>query len=85
VGGGSWPRWSRDGDEVFYLGPDNQLMAASVDQASTDLGVATPRALFQLRARRDRGYPYDVSADGQRVLVNIVGDAVGEAVVDTRR
>ena len=89
VGGGSWPRWSRDGDEVFYLDPDNQLMAASVDQASTDLGVATPRALFQLRARRDRGYPYDVSADGQRVLVNVVGDAVGnavgDAVGDTRR
>ena len=73
VAGGAWPRWNRDGGEVFYLDPENQLMAASVGQAATDLGVATPRALFRLRARLDRGYPYDVSADGQRVLVSVVG------------
>jgi serine/threonine protein kinase len=82
VAGGAWPRWSRDGDEVFYLDPENQLMAASVDRASTDLGVAAPRALFQLRTRRDRGYPYDVSADGQWVLVNVVGDRIEGAVGD---
>ena len=75
VSGGSWPRWSRDGGEVFYLDPDNQLMAASVDQGSPDASVAAPRALFQLQSRPDRGYPYDVSADGQRVLVSLVSDA----------
>jgi hypothetical protein len=58
---------------VFYLDPENQLMAASVGQAATDLGVATPRALFRLRTKLDRGYPYDVSTDGQRVLVSVVG------------
>ena len=31
VSGGSWPRWSQDGEEMFYLDADNQLMAASVD------------------------------------------------------
>ena len=85
VSGGSWPRWSRDGGEVFYLDPDNQLMAASVDQGSPDLGVSAPRALFQLQSRPDRGYPYDVSVDGQRVLVSVVSDASGEAVGGTPR
>ena len=65
---------------MFYLDPDNQLMAASVDQESPDLSVAAPRALFQLHSRLDRGYPYDVSADGQRVLVNVVRDTVGDTL-----
>jgi len=80
VSGGSWPRWSRDGDEVFYVDPDNQLMAAAVDQGSPDLSVADPRALFQLRSRPDRGYPYDISADGQRVLAIVVRDAAGDTL-----
>ncbi len=37
VSGGAWPRWSHTGDEVFYLDPDSQLMAASIDQGSPDL------------------------------------------------
>ena len=37
-----------------------------------------PRALFQVRTRSNRGYAYDVSADGQRFLVSVVGDAVGD-------
>ena len=76
VSGGAWPRWSRDGGEVFYLDPDNHLLAASVDLGSPDLSIAAPRTLFQLQSRLDRGYPYDVSADGQRVLVSVVADAV---------
>jgi len=78
VGGGSWSRWSRDGSEIFYLDPDNRLMAAPVDAGSSDLGAGTPRALFQVRTSPNRGYAYDVSADGQRFLVSVVGDAVGD-------
>jgi hypothetical protein len=78
VNGGASPRWSGDGDEVFYVGPDDRLMAAAVDQELPDANVAAPRALFQLRTRFDRGYPYDVPADGQRVLVNVGRDAAGD-------
>ena len=76
VRGGSWSRWSRDGSEIFYLDPDNRLMAAPVTAGSSDLSAETPRALFQVRARPDRGYAYDVSADGQRFLVNVAGDTM---------
>ncbi|OFW07650.1 MAG: hypothetical protein A3I61_17850 [Acidobacteria bacterium RIFCSPLOWO2_02_FULL_68_18] len=68
--GGSWPRWRRDGSELFYVGPGNQLMAASIERGD----VGTPAALFTLRAKADRGYAYDVSADGERILVNATGD-----------
>ena len=76
VRGGSWSRWSRDGSEIFYLDPDNQLMAAPVEAGSSDLSAGAPRALFQVRTRPDRGYAYDVSADGQRFLVSVAGDTL---------
>ena len=76
VRGRSWSRWSRDGSEIFYLDPDNQLMAAPVEAGSSDLSAGAPRALFQVRTRPDRGYAYDVSADGQRFLVSVAGDTL---------
>ena len=76
AGGGSWSRWSRDGSEIFYLDPDNRMMVAPVDAGSPELGTGAPRALFQARVRSDRGYAYDVSADGQRFLVSVAADAL---------
>ncbi len=68
--GGSWPRWRRDGTELFYIGPGDQLMVVPVKQG----GVGMPMALFTLRAKADRGYVYDVAADGERILVNTTGE-----------
>ena len=76
VRGGSWSRWSRDGSEIFYLDPDNQMMAAPVEAGSSDPGAGAPRALFHVGVRPDRGYAYDVSADGQRFLVSVAGDTL---------
>ncbi len=53
-------------------------MAAPVEAESPDLSAGVARELFQVRARPDRGYAYDVSADGQRFLVSVVGDAVAD-------
>ena len=66
------PRWRRDGKEIFYMAPNNMLMAAAVSgQGSAfEVGMVTP--LFQTRARRDQGSAYDVSVDGQRFLVNVL-------------
>jgi len=73
--GGSFPRWRRDGAEIFYLAPDNRLMAASVNGkgSSFEVGAVTP--LFETRAPSGGGYQYDVSADGRRFLVNSVREA----------
>jgi Tol biopolymer transport system component len=67
--GGREPRWSRDGRELFFFGPDNRLMAADVksDTASFEIGAIRP--LFQSR-RMGESYRYDVASDGQRFLVN---------------
>ena len=73
--GGTFSRWRRDGRELFYRAPDNTLMVAAVDGRSAAFQVAAVQPLFQIQPRLAAltgfvGYGYDVSADGQRFLVN---------------
>jgi Tol biopolymer transport system component len=68
LSGGVEPRWSHDGGELFYFGPDNRLMAAQVkaDAPSFDVGIIRP--LFQARSMGFT-YRYDVANDRKRFLV----------------
>jgi Tol biopolymer transport system component len=63
--GGTSPRWRRDGKEIYYLAPDNRLMAVSIrpTPAGSPLQLETPVPLFQ--STNDE---YMVSPDGQRFL-----------------
>jgi len=67
--GGSFPRWRRDGTEIFYLAPDNALMAAGVNGKGSSFQVGAVKPLFKTRVNGPR-FEYGVSADGQRFLVN---------------
>ena len=62
------PRWRGDGREIFYLAPDNRLMAAPITLPGNGQAVAvgTPVALFTTRT----GSSFAASPDGQRFLVN---------------
>jgi dipeptidyl aminopeptidase/acylaminoacyl peptidase len=78
-GGGTQPRWCRDGKEIFYLAADGKLMAVGV-QTATKFEVGAPKALFDPLIPRGRAPPsvffrYDVTADGKRFLVNSVSTA----------
>jgi Tol biopolymer transport system component len=66
--GGRGPMWRRDGKELFYLSADNKMMAVSVRLGPT-FQAGSPTALFSVRPPPGR-LGYDVSADGQRFLVN---------------
>ena len=66
--GGAWPRWRRDGKELFYLAADRKLMAVVVNAEGT-FKAGVPKVLFQTREIVDR-YRYAVTSDGQRFLVN---------------
>jgi Tol biopolymer transport system component len=82
--GGSFPRWRRDGRELYYLAPDNNLMAASVSGDGAAFQVGVVRALFEVRVRAvpvGGGYPYDFSADGQRFLVNTLMQEAASAPI----
>ncbi|MCP5110052.1 MAG: hypothetical protein GY953_04380 [bacterium] len=66
--GGRQPRWSRDGKELFYV-EGNALVVARVTTRPW-FSVVTATRLFESRGFGDAGsHYYDVSADGQRILV----------------
>ena len=66
--GGSSPRWSHDGEELFYIRGDDTLMhvAVSTNESTTEIGPS--QALFRTQFRRN-AFPYDVGPNG-RFLVN---------------
>ena len=70
--GGAYPRWRGDGREVYYVSPDNELMAVDVDAGGDAPTMGIPHALFQVPFRRIpiQRNPFDVTADGERFLVN---------------
>jgi poly(3-hydroxybutyrate) depolymerase len=76
TGGARHLRWSRDGQELFYISSDQRLISVPVRTSpALELGAATP--LFSLqRGGTEMGAPdrgvtsgFDVSADGKRFLV----------------
>jgi hypothetical protein len=79
--GGAWPRWAENGRAVYFLSPANQLMVAEVGLESQP---GEPRPLFDVRVRpfvRLDAYPYDVSPDGTRFLVNtLIAEATPPAI-----
>ena len=76
--GGSRPHWRRDGKEIFYLGEDGRITAAEIKINGAALELGAVHSLFKVDAVTNvggisflDGSAYDVSADGQRFLVNI--------------
>ena len=47
--GGIYPRWRPDGKELYYIGPDGQMMAAAVTVTGMTFEPGTPVALFDAR------------------------------------
>jgi hypothetical protein len=77
VSGGIFPVWRRDGRELYYIAPDSQMMAASIEVNGKTLRPGTPVALFQTRIFgggsdiNTGGGQFDVAPDG-RFLVNTI-------------
>jgi eukaryotic-like serine/threonine-protein kinase len=66
-GGGTQPRWRRDGKELFYLAADGALMAVPVAAGDRKLATGKPSRLFDARPPEIPGF--EVAADGQRFLI----------------
>jgi hypothetical protein len=66
--GGRSPQWRRDGRELYYLAPDQTLMAVAVDEATGDVGVPQPLPVKAVGASSS----YAASGDGRRFLVKTV-------------
>ncbi len=69
--GGFEAIWRRDGKELFYLTPDNQLMAVPVNTDGASFQAGIPKPLFQptLIPFSNWRNIYFPSPDGQRFLI----------------
>jgi eukaryotic-like serine/threonine-protein kinase len=78
TGGGVYPRWARDGKELYFIAPDSKLMAAPIRATKTMVEAGEPTTLFQTRRLGGganvigRSHQYDVARDG-RFLINVDG------------
>jgi serine/threonine-protein kinase len=68
--GGLFPRWRRDGSEIYYVTPSGDLMAVAVRTAAGVFEAGTPNRLFGGLLTGTNAY--DISPDGQRVLAVVV-------------
>lgn len=84
--GGGYPRWSRDGRELYYRVAGG-VMAASIEPAGAGLRTGKPRLLFKGAFRGGVAgitigahsfADYDVSADGRNFVMLPATTATGE-------
>ncbi len=76
--GGQQPIWP--GKEIFYLSPDNKLMATEVNVKGATLEVVVVRPLFEI-SPSGAAYAYAVTAEGQRFLVNTAEEQKASAPI----
>jgi eukaryotic-like serine/threonine-protein kinase len=74
--GGGWPRWRRDGAEIFFRDSSNTILAAAVHADGSTFSVGDITPLFKLMPAGSRSF-LDVASDG-RFVVN-----AAPSVVDT--
>ena len=78
TGGGHWPRWSRDGKQLYFVSLHNEMMTVDVHEKDDGLEVGHPALLFafrpSLRIYRAGMIGYDVSPDGKRFLLISAAD-----------
>lgn len=70
VNGGFDLVWRRDGKELFYVGLDDTLMSAEISEQKESPVVGRVQPLFRTHRVPSPNWTFDVSPDGNRLLVN---------------
>jgi serine/threonine protein kinase len=68
-GGGSYPAWTGNGKELFYVDLGSDFYVCSVSPKGSEIEIGTPQHLFHA-STPGIGVPFDVSSDGKHLLVN---------------
>jgi Tol biopolymer transport system component len=74
TGGGTYSAWRRDGNELFFLTLDGELMAVEVKSKGSRLETGTVRRLFQTHRVTNTGPQYDFPANAERFIVASAGE-----------
>jgi Tol biopolymer transport system component len=71
--GGQFPRWRKDGRELFYCRIDSALVAAEVTPGRGSFAVGSATQVTETRTfHANLAAPYDVFPDGQRIIMRAV-------------
>jgi hypothetical protein len=81
TGGGNFPRWSRNGHELFFTTLFGQVMVVEYTVKGDSLAIGTPKVWTETRIRLNGTFPnYDVAPNGKRLAAMVADDALnGEA------
>ena len=76
--GGHWPRWNRDGKQLYFISMRNEMMTVDMHEKGDSIEVGHPVRLFSFRPSvriyRLGMIDYDVSPDGKRFLLVVADD-----------
>jgi serine/threonine-protein kinase len=68
--GGTWPRWSGDGRELFYARQFEEIMSVEVETDGGTIHAGRPRSLFRANLPPPGpNNPYVVASDGKRFVL----------------
>jgi hypothetical protein len=79
-----YPLWRPDGKELYYIGPNGEMMAVPIVATQTRLEPGMPVVLFPTQifgggVDSQQGRQYDVTRDG-RFLINTVLDSASAPI-----
>jgi len=73
INASTFPRWSKDGKQLYYQSTDNRMMSAGINSRGSTFGVEKVEQLFEIRTKGLSLFQ-DVTADGQQFLfINAAG------------
>ena len=80
--GGSEPTLEpRDGRSIYFLSALNEIRKAEVGRTGTDIAIGAITTLFEVFAAQQRR-TYDVTADGERFLVNSIAEDIASRPIE---
>jgi eukaryotic-like serine/threonine-protein kinase len=83
--GGINPQWSLSGKELYYIGPNGEMMAAPIVITGTTIEPGAPVVLFQTRifggdVDNQQGPQFDVARDGRFLINTVVDDSASSPI-----
>ena len=79
--GGTFPAWRGDSKEIWYIGIDLSLNAAAVNVSGGEFGMEPVKPQFQITYTTPIGVPFDVSPDGQKLILSAFPESLPTPLV----
>ncbi len=79
--GGTFPAWSNNGKEIWFIATDLVMHVASVNPKSREFEMGPLQSMFQITYTSPVGTPYDVTPDGKKLVLCTFPESVPTPLV----